>query len=124
MDFFGRCEFGSLIGAAVGLAMLGVAASPASAQESLDASKLDQSGSLQYSKPKGKKKPAAAQPTAQAPAKGGKPGGDRQFGELEGWSPGKTPAAPGKKEEPAESRTGKPPVSMSPSGQPSVGLTF
>lgn len=50
---------------------------------------------------------------------------NRQFGELEGWSPGKSP--PKKKEDEKGSRFGgggKAPVSMSPSGGMSVGMPF
>ena len=53
----------------------------------------------------------------------GKPGGDRQFGELEGWSPGKEPPKAEKKDEtPKEPSRG--PVGITPSGNMSVGLPF
>jgi opacity protein-like surface antigen len=48
---------------------------------------------------------------------------NRQFGELEGWSPGKSP--PKKKEEDKSSRLGgSAPVSMTPSGGMAVGMPF
>ncbi len=72
------------------------------------------------SKPKGKKPRAEAAP-AQKPGKMQ----DRQFGELEGWSPGKNPP---KKDEDARTPSSAPgkgaPVSVSPSGNMSVGLPF
>jgi hypothetical protein len=48
---------------------------------------------------------------------------NRQFGELEGWSPGKT--LPKKKEEETGSRfSGSAPVSIGPSGNMNVGVPF
>ncbi|QGM44757.1 hypothetical protein [Methylocystis heyeri] len=114
---------GSLLVAAL---MVGVLAAPlAHAEElSLDAQSLDTSGVP--AKSKGKKASKAKQqqnaPTAAAKASG-TPGGDRQFGELEGWSPGK---APPKKKEDDNSSSGpaKGPVGVSPTGSMSVGLPF
>jgi len=121
MDLLGRRKIVSLLGAAA-LASIVAAASPALAQESFDPAQLDTSGMKAKAKAK---KSAGTKPAAQAPAKSGKPGGDRQFGELEGWSPGKAPpgAAAGKDDGPSNG-LGKAPVSMSPSGQPAIGLTF
>jgi hypothetical protein len=80
---------------------------------------------------KGAKGGATAGQGASGTQAGGKVGGgaggktpDRQFGELEGWSPGKAP--PGAKEEAAPSGgSGKSmPMSVSPSGNMAVGLPF
>ena len=73
------------------------------------------------SKPKAKK-PKQAAPAATAAKPTGKPGGDRQFGELEGWSPGKAPPKEKKDETPAEAAKGA--VGITPSGNMSVGLPF
>ncbi len=95
------------------------------AQElSVDAKALDASLAA---KPQGKK-PAKARASSQqqgarSDGKSGK-APDRQFGELEGWSPGKAP--PGQQKEETESRFSntKVPVSVSPSGGMAVGLPF
>jgi hypothetical protein len=102
--------------------LTGVVAAPAVlAQElSVDPKALDSSGAA--SKPKAKKPKQAAAPGATAPKPTGKPGGDRQFGELEGWSPGKAPPKEDKKDEPAAAAKG--PVGITPSGNMSVGLPF
>jgi hypothetical protein len=92
-------------------------------QNALDPKALDPAAAL--ASPKGKKA-KAAKPAATAPQAAGKPaagGANRQFGELEGWSPGKEPPKPAEKEHgsaPAKS-TG---VGVSPSGNMSVGLPF
>jgi hypothetical protein len=102
-----------------------VAASAVLAQElSLDPKALDSTGAA--SKPKKSKQAAApagtaAKPTAAKPT--GKPGGDRQFGELEGWSPGKEPPKAEKKDDGPAAPT-KGPVGVTPSGNMSVGLPF
>ena len=101
----------------------GVIAAPAVfAQElSVDPKALDLTGAA--SKPKAKKPKQAAAPGATAaPKPTGKPGGDRQFGELEGWSPGKAPPKEKKDETPAEAAKGA--VGITPSGNMSVGLPF
>ncbi len=101
----------------------GVVAAPAVlAQEelSVDPKALDSTGAA--SKPKAKKPKQAAAPGATAPKATGKPGGDRQFGELEGWSPGKEPPKEKKDETPAAPAKG--PVGVTPSGNMSVGLPF
>jgi hypothetical protein len=102
--------------------LTGVVAAPTVlAQElSVDPKALDSSGAA--SKPKAKKPKQAAAPSATAPKPTGKPGGDRQFGELEGWSPGKAPPKDKKDETPAEAAKG--PVGITPSGNMSVGLPF
>jgi hypothetical protein len=104
--------------------MIGSLAAPAFAEElSVDPQLLDSTGGA--TKPKGKKGSKAKQPqNAPAPAaKASGASGDRQFGELEGWSPGK---APPKKKEDDNSAPGlsKGPVGVSPSGSMSVGLPF
>ncbi len=98
-----------------------VAASAVLAEElSVDPNALDSSGAA--SKPKAKKPKLAAEAGATAAKPNGKPGGDRQFGELEGWSPGKAPPKDKKDETPAEAAKG--PVGITPSGGMSVGLPF
>ncbi len=85
---------------------------------SVDAHALDASV---VSKPQGKKSPKSQ--GAKSDSKPGKTP-DRQFGELEGWSPGKAP--PGQKKEETEGRfsNSKVPVSVTPSGGMAVGLPF
>jgi hypothetical protein len=120
MLFLGR-SFGSLVAATLIVAATGLGAV---AQESFDPSALDTKGDpAQGAKAKGKK--AAHQKEAAPAAKPAKPGasGDRQFGELEGWSPGKAPPKD-KADEPAANDSKKGPVSVSPSGNMSVGLPF
>jgi hypothetical protein len=98
-----------------------VAASAVLAEElSLDPKALDSTGAA--SKPKPKKPKQAAAPAATAAKPTGKPGGDRQFGELEGWSPGKAP--PKEKKDDGPSAPAKGPVGVTPSGGMSVGLPF
>lgn len=102
-------------------AVLALVASAAVAQDwSLDTKSL---GSSAESKAKKGKQQAVAKPDDSSKSdKKGKVE-NRQFGELEGWSPGKSP--PKKKEEEKESRFGgKAPVSMTPSGGMSVGMPF
>ena len=102
--------------------LAGVVAAPAVlAQElSVDPKALDPSGVA--SKPKAKKSKQAAAPGATAPKPNGKPGGDRQFGELEGWSPGKEPPKAEKKDDTPAAAKGA--VGITPSGNMSVGLPF
>jgi hypothetical protein len=102
--------------------LTGVLVAPAvMAQElSVDPKALDSTGAA--SKPKAKKPKQAATPGASASKPTGKPGGDRQFGELEGWSPGKEPPKEEKKDGPATPAKG--PVGVTPSGGMSVGLPF
>lgn len=108
----------------------GVLAAPAlSAQEAqqglqYDGKALDANGAAA---PQKSKKGKTAKTAAPADAQSGKTpkasGGDRQFGELEGWSPGKTPPKPADKEstDPAKPKT---PISMSPEGHMGIGLPF
>lgn len=106
------------IAAALALAL---ASTGASAQQwSVDTKALDTGGAAAQPKPK------KAKQTAGRPDNSGKSDGkteNRQFGELEGWSPGKAP--PKKKDEEKESRFGtKMPVNVTPSGGMSVGMPF
>lgn len=114
--------------------VIGAGAHPALAQElqvdapALDAKSLDGAGSVQTRR-KGKKASAAQQAPQAAGKAGGQQGGrtpDRQFGELEGWSPGKAPPNPKDKDAAPSggSKTSGPPIGMSPSGNMSVGLPF
>ena len=102
--------------------LTGVISAPAVLAEelSVDPNALDSTGAA--SKPKAKKPKQAAAPAATAAKPTGKPGGDRQFGELEGWSPGKAPPKEKKDETPAEPTKGA--VGITPSGNMSVGLPF
>ena len=109
---------GRLLAAA---ALLAVTAAVAVKAEELrlDPSALDaNAGSA--AKPKAKK---GAKAKTEATAKPAKARSDRQFGELEGWSPGKTPPKE-KQDETPSSEPAKAPVSLSPSGNPSIGLPF
>ncbi len=55
----------------------------------------------------------------------GKAGGpNRQFGELEGWSPGKAPPKSKDKRDDSAPATAKPPVSVTPSGNMGTGFAF
>lgn len=112
---------------AASLAMVGGLSGRAAAQNSPDATALDTGDAKPEGKAKAKKKSAQQklQQQSNAPqAKGGKPGGDRQFGELEGWSPGKNPNGAKKDNNDDSGSESKNPLSMSPSGKPSVGLSF
>jgi hypothetical protein len=92
-----------------------------------DAQSLDPAGAAPTPKAKADKNKKKTQQTP-APAAGvsvtkpAKPGGDRQFGELEGWSPGKTPPKPKDNDGPSAPTRG--PVSVGPSGNVGVGLPF
>jgi hypothetical protein len=112
---------GSLLAAA-----LLIAASAAAQELQLDPKALDTSGASSVQvKRKGKKGADAAAPQAGPSGKAGAAGGpNRQFGELEGWSPGKEPPKP-KDGKDSSSTSSKPTgVGVSPSGNMSVGLPF
>ncbi len=103
--------------------------SAAVAQElQLDPKALDTGGaasSVQTKRGKGKKGAAAdagAQQTA--PGKPAAGGPNRQFGELEGWSPGKAPPKPKDDPNGSSAAPSKAPVSVSPSGNLGAGFTF
>lgn len=108
---------------AASLSMVGGWSGRAAAQENLDPAMLDTGGAKPEGKAKAKKK-SAQQPSSAPQAKSGKPGGDRQFGELEGWSPGKNPAGDKKGGNEDSNSESNVPLSMTPSGKPSVGLSF
>lgn len=80
-------------------------------------------------KPAGKKARGAVAPSNPAAAapqqQGGKPRPDRQFGELEGWSPGKEPPKPKDSPNTNSSKGSESmPVKMSPGGNMGTGFTF
>jgi len=116
MGFRGKLLFAALIFGAA-------AVTSASAQQlEFNPKSLDDSAAPSARKAK---KPGAKQHNAAGAASSDKPAkaDNRQFGELEGWSPGKAP--PKKKEEETGSRfSGSAPVSVSPSGNLNVGLPF
>ena len=104
----------------------GVLVAPAlSAQEAqYDAKGLEVTGAAPQKPKKAKAAKKTATPAEAQPTKTGKPGGDRQFGELEGWSPGKAPPKAEDKETssgPSRPATG---VSVTPSGNLGIGLPF
>lgn len=93
-----------------------------------DPKALDTSGAgASVSTKRGKGRKAAPGAEAAPPHGAGKPaaqqaGGNRQFGELEGWSPGKTPPKPKDKDDgPSQA---KPPVTVSPNGNMGTGFAF
>ncbi len=108
--------------------IIGAGGQAAIAQElQVDAKSFDMSGSSVQANRKGKKgAEAAAQQGAAKPGAQQGGGPNRQFGELEGWSPGKAPPKPKGKGDDDQSAPsgGKAPVSVSPSGNMSVGLPF
>jgi len=97
----------------------------ASAQQlQADPGAPDASGSV-TTQPKAKKAKAQQSPRASAGQQPQGSGGNRQFGELEGWSPGKAPPGGKPKEEEKSSQSkGALPIGVSPSGNMSVGLPF
>lgn len=119
--------FGGSLLTAVFLAGTGLAV----AQDvQFDSKALDTGGAaVAPAKRKGKKAatPEAQQPPAQGAQGASKNGPNRQFGELEGWSPGKAPPNPKDKDGSnanAPASGGKPAVSVTPSGNMNVGLPF
>lgn len=125
MRFCARRFRGSLLIAAL---VIAAGSSAAIAQElQFDPKALDTTGAAASvsTKRKGKK---AADPTAAATAQpGGKPAAgvpNRQFGELEGWSPGKAPPKPKDKHDDNGPAGSGPPVSMTPSGNMGAGFAF
>jgi hypothetical protein len=109
-------------------------AGAALAQEvQFDSKALDTSGaSAAPARRKGKKpaSPAAEAQQPPQPGQGAKSGANRQFGELEGWSPGKEPPKPKDRYDPdgkgtsSSPSTNKVPVSVTPAGNMNVGLPF
>jgi hypothetical protein len=111
-------------GALLAVAFLTSTGAAVAQELQLDPKALDTSGASVQVKRKGKKGVEPATPQA-----AGKPSGNgpnRQFGELEGWSPGKAP--PKTKEELQREQQPSAPakgnVNMSPSGNVGVGLPF
>lgn len=97
----------------------------AGAEDALDPSRLDTSaaGTAKANPRKNKQQ----QTTAGQPAAPGKPPAkveNRQFGELEGWSPGKSPPKKKDKEDDTPRFGGRAPVSMGNNGNMSVGMPF
>jgi hypothetical protein len=119
MSTSARPNFGPLLFAAF---LVAAGGGVVSAQQ-LDPSALDTSGSVSTA-PKAKKAKAQQSPRAGAQQQQQGGGGNRQFGELEGWSPGKAPPGKEKEAETPNSPNGKMPIGMSPSGNMSVGLPF
>lgn len=88
-----------------------------------DPGSLDASGSV-TTQPKAKRAKAQQSPRAGASQQQQGGAGNRQFGELEGWSPGKAPPGKQKEDEKPASPNGNLPIGVSPSGNMSVGLPF
>lgn len=91
----------------------------------IDPKALDTSGASVQVKRKGKKGADATAP--QAAGKPAANGPNRQFGELEGWSPGKAPPKTREelqREQETSSSSPKGGAVMSPSGNVGVGLPF
>lgn len=88
--------------------------------QTLDPKALD-AGAVKPAKARKAKAKAGAQETGGAQSGGKTP--DRQFGELEGWSPGKAPPKTKEQESRSPSRNSGG-VSVSPSGNMSVGVPF
>jgi len=125
MRFSARRFRGPILIAAL---VIGASAQVAFAQElQVDSNALDPSGASVTTRRKGKKT-VAAPPSQGASKQGGQQSGgpNRQFGELEGWSPGKAPPKSDKDSTPtaAAPRKGSVPIGVSPSGNMSVGLPF
>lgn len=123
MSTCARLSFGPLLCAAF---LIAAGPQVALAQQlQADPGALDASGSV-AAQPKAKRAKAQQSPRAgagQQQQQGG--AGNRQFGELEGWSPGKAPPGGKQKEdEKSNSPNGKMPIGVSPSGNMSVGLPF
>lgn len=99
----------------------------AGAEDALDPSRLDPAaaGAAAKAKPKKNKQQQASSGQAAAPGKPA-PGKaeNRQFGELEGWSPGKSPPKKEKKDDDTPRFGGRAPVSMGNNGNMSVGMPF
>lgn len=103
-----------------------IGAGAAVAQElQLDPKALDTSGasSVQTKRGKGRKGADAKAQQTSGKAQPTPNGPNRQFGELEGWSPGKAPPKPKDKDDNTPS-VAKPPVSVSPTGNMGTGFAF
>lgn len=104
------------------LAAFGAAYGARAQELSVDAKLLDPSVAGAKSMAKKGKQQAGAKSDSGKADKGGKVD-NRRFGELEGWSPGKSPPGSKKPDEP-ESSLQKAPVSLTPSGGMAVGMPF
>ena len=110
------------------LTVIALAASSATSHARAQELQFDPHAFDAPAKSAGKKARGAAAPSGPAAApqqQGGKPRPDRQFGELEGWSPGKEPPKP--KDAPntsSSSGSESMPVKMSPGGNMGTGFTF
>ena len=97
----------------------------AGAEDALDPSRLDLSAAgTAKAKPKKNKQQQAAAGQAAAPGKPPAKAENRQFGELEGWSPGKSPPKKEKKDDETPRFGGRAPVSMGNNGNMAVGMPF
>ncbi len=108
--------------------VIGAGAQIAVAQElQLDPKALDTSGASSVQvKRKGKKGADAGAPQAGQSGKAGASasGPNRQFGELEGWSPGKEPPKPKDGRDTSSTPSKPTSIGVTPSGNMSVGLPF
>jgi hypothetical protein len=122
MSTCARLSFGPLLCAAF---LIAAGPQVASAQQlQADPEAPEASGSVS-AQPKAKRAKAQQSPRAGAGAGQQQQGGvgNRQFGELEGWSPGKAPPGKQKEDEKPNSPNTKM-LGVSPSGNMSVGLPF
>lgn len=104
--------------------LAGTGAAPAQ-EVQFDTKALEASGASPAPAKRKGRKAAAPEAQQQPAAQGPKGGANRQFGELEGWSPGKEPPKPKDSiETTTGSSGGKPAVSVTPSGSMNVGLPF
>jgi len=102
---------------------------PAAAQElQFDSKSLDAGAAQPDGKKPAKSNAAKSNAAKPKPAQGqtsGKAGGDRQFGELEGWSPGKAPPkAKDKEADPFSNPSSHGGIGVTPSGNMGIGLPF
>ncbi len=124
-----RQDAGRFLGFLSGFVLVAAIASTSSrAQElQLDPHAFDAPTAV---KSTGKKARGAVAPSnpavgSQQPQQGAKPRPDRQFGELEGWSPGKEPPKPKDAPNTGKSSGGESmPVKMTPGGNMGTGFTF
>lgn len=117
---------GSVLLTAIGFGVAGAVAQETQFEApALDTKALDTGAPSTAPKAKGKKAKTPSAPVASAPgaAKPAAGGPNRQFGELEGWSPGKEPPKPAEKQRGSAPAQGAG-MGMSPSGNMSVGLPF
>lgn len=114
---------GSLLVAAF---LIGAGGEVVAQELQIDPKALDTTGASSVQiKRKGRKGADDAAAT-QAPGKAGgqQANPNRQFGELEGWSPGKAPPKPKDRNDGNQTSTQRAPVSVTPSGSMNVGVPF